>query len=118
VNDSESLQKMHCSSCEDGTPALLPEQVDLLLKNVPNWELDLDGRRIRREWRTKDFDAALRFLDRVGEIAQHEDHHPDLHLTDYRNVAIELSTHAVDGLTTNDFIVAAKIDALPVEPQR
>ena len=118
MNDSETLQKMHCTSCESGTPALLPEQVELLLKNVPHWKLDRDRRRIHREWRAKDFDAALQFLDRVGEVARNEDHHPDLHLTDYRNVAIELSTHAADGLTENDFIMAAKIDALPVELKR
>jgi 4a-hydroxytetrahydrobiopterin dehydratase len=117
MNESEALQTMHCTSCEEGTPALLPQQIDLLLKNVPDWELDHDGRRIRRGWRTKDFDAALQFLDRVGEIARKEDHHPDVHLTDYRNVAIELSTHAAEGLTTNDFIAAAKIDALPVDLQ-
>ena len=52
---------------------------------------------------------------RVGQVAESEDHHPDLHLTGYRNVAIELSTHAVGGLTENDFILAAKIDQLPVE---
>src|SRR5438477_13109686 len=103
MNNSETLQKMHCTSCEDGTPALMPEQIDLLLKNVPDWELDHDGRRIRREWRAKDFDAALQFLERVGDVARDEDHHPDLHLTDYRNVAIELSTHAAHGLTENDF---------------
>ena len=51
----------------------------------------------------------------IGKIAEAEGHHPDLHLTGYRNVAVELSTHAVSGLTENDFILAAKIDKLPVE---
>ncbi len=62
----------------------------------------------------KDFAAALDFFHRVGQVAEAEDHHPDLHLTGYRNVAIELSTHAVDGLTENDFILAAKIDQIHV----
>jgi hypothetical protein len=54
------------------------------------------------------------FFQRIGQIAEAEDHHPDLHLTGYRNVAIELSTHALGGLSENDFILAAKIDQLPV----
>jgi len=63
----------------------------------------------------KDFVSGLAFFEKVGKLAEEEGHHPDLHLTGYRNVALELSTHAVGGLTENDFIVAAKIDLLPVE---
>ena len=85
-----------------------------LSKQVPAWRPTADGKAIRREWRLKDFDTALDFFNRVGRIANAEDHHPDLHLTGYRNVALELSTHAVGGLTENDFILAAKIDQLPV----
>jgi 4a-hydroxytetrahydrobiopterin dehydratase len=81
---------------------------------LPAWKLTADGRRIRREWRVKDFATALDFFNRVGQIAEAEDHHPDLHLEGYRNVAIEIWTHAVGGLTQNDFILAAKIDTLPV----
>jgi 4a-hydroxytetrahydrobiopterin dehydratase len=54
----------------------------------------------------------------VGQVAEREDHHPDLHLTGYRNVAIELSTHALGALSENDFILAAKLDELPVELKR
>jgi 4a-hydroxytetrahydrobiopterin dehydratase len=71
--------------------------------------------RIRREWRVKDFLTALDFFRQVGEVAEAEGHHPDLHLSGYRNVAIELWTHAVGGLTENDFILAAKIDQLPLD---
>ena len=63
----------------------------------------------------KDFLAAIKFFNAVAEIAESDDHHPDLHLTGYRNVAIELSTHAIGGLSENDFILAAKIDQVPVE---
>ena len=58
---------------------------------------------------------ALEFFERVGQVAEQEDHHPDLHLVGYRNVTIEIWTHAVNGLSENDFILAAKIDQLPVE---
>ena len=62
-----------------------------------------------------DFLTALDFFRRIGEVAEAEDHHPDLHLVGYRNVTIELWTHAVGGLTENDFILAARINDLLVE---
>jgi 4a-hydroxytetrahydrobiopterin dehydratase len=109
------LTRKHCAPCEGGVAALAPEQVHNYLTAVPAWKLTGDGRRIRCEWRVKDFATALDFFQRVGRVAEEEDHHPDLHLTGYRNVAIELSTHALGGLSENDFILAAKIDQLPVE---
>ncbi len=114
ATDTDLTQK-HCAPCEGGVPALKPEQVRELLPRVSGWSLTGDGKRLRREWRVKDFVTALDFFQRVGRIAEEEDHHPDLHLTGYRNVALELSTHAVGGLTENDFILAAKINQLPVE---
>jgi len=112
---SSDLASKHCKSCESGVPPLPPDQVHALMVAFPDWKLTEDGKRIRREWRVKDFAAGLDFFRRVGEVAEAEDHHPDLHLVGYRNVAIELWTHAVNGLTENDFILAARIDRLPVE---
>jgi 4a-hydroxytetrahydrobiopterin dehydratase len=112
---TEELTHKRCRPCEGGVPALSAEEVREHLRAVPQWRLGDDGRRIRRDWRVKDFATALDFFARVGQVAEAEDHHPDLHLTGYRNVVIELSTHAVGGLTENDFILAAKIDRLPVE---
>ena len=109
------LTRKHCISCEGGIPAADAQQLRILLAAVPLWRLTDDRQRIRREWRVKDFLTALDFFRRVGEVAEAEDHHPDLHVTDYRNVTIEIWTHAVGGLTENDFILAAKIDELPVE---
>jgi 4a-hydroxytetrahydrobiopterin dehydratase len=109
------LTHKRCRSCEGGVPAQSAEEVRDHLRAVPKWRLSEDGKRIRREWRVKDFTTALDFFTRVGQVAETEDHHPDLHLTGYRNVVLELSTHAVGGLTENDFILAAKIDELPVE---
>jgi 4a-hydroxytetrahydrobiopterin dehydratase len=103
-----------CRPCEGGVPPLSKAEIDQLLPGVPQWRLTADGQRIRREWRVQDFSTALDFFNRVGRIAEDEDHHPDLHLVGYRNVAIELWTHAVGGLSENDFILAAKIDQLPV----
>jgi 4a-hydroxytetrahydrobiopterin dehydratase len=111
----QDLVRKHCRPCEGGVPALGAEQVRDYLRAVPQWKLSPDGKLIRREWRVKDFATALDFFRRVGEVAEAEDHHPDLHLTGYRNVALELSTHAIGGLSENDFILAAQIDQLPVE---
>jgi 4a-hydroxytetrahydrobiopterin dehydratase len=111
----QELTGKRCLPCEGGIPKLSPEQVRDYLAAVPAWKLTADGQRIRREWRVKNFVTALDFFNRVGRIAEEEGHHPDLHLENYRQVAIELSTHAVGGLTENDFILASKIDTLPVE---
>jgi 4a-hydroxytetrahydrobiopterin dehydratase len=108
------LARKHCAPCEGHVAALNAEQARELLQQVPGWDLAPNGQRIRRSWRVRDFVAALDFFRRIGEIAEAEDHHPDLHLVGYRNVTIELWTHAVGGLTENDFILAARINELPV----
>jgi 4a-hydroxytetrahydrobiopterin dehydratase len=115
MTTATELTAKHCQACESGAPPLATAEVNEHLRAVPQWRLTPDGRAIRREWRVKDFVTALDFFQRIGQIAEAEDHHPDLHLTGYRQVAIEISTHAVGGLTENDFILAAKIDKLPVE---
>ena len=111
---ASELTKKKCVSCESGVPALPPEQVQTLLRAIPDWKLTADSKRIRRDWRLRDFVTALDFFQRIAQIAEAEDHHPDLHLVGYRNVTVEIWTHAVGGLTENDFILAAKIDLLPV----
>jgi 4a-hydroxytetrahydrobiopterin dehydratase len=109
------LTRKHCVPCEGGVPKLSADEVRKYLEALPGWKLTADGQRIRREWRVKDFVTGLDFFNRVGKLAEEEGHHPDLHLTGYRNVAIELWTHAAGGLTENDFILAAKVDKLPVD---
>jgi 4a-hydroxytetrahydrobiopterin dehydratase len=112
---SSELAARRCAPCEGGVPPLSPAQVQAHQQALPHWRLTGDGKRIRREWRVKDFVTALDFFRRIADIAEAEDHHPDLHLVGYRNVTIELWTHKLDGLSENDFILAAKIDQLPVE---
>jgi 4a-hydroxytetrahydrobiopterin dehydratase len=84
------------------------------LKSLPDWRLTHDGQRIRKDWVVKNFVAGIEFFNAVAELAEAEQHHPDLHLEGYRNVWIEIWTHAIGGLSENDFILAAKIDRLPV----
>jgi 4a-hydroxytetrahydrobiopterin dehydratase len=74
-----------------------------------------DGQRIRKDWTVKNFMAGMKFFNQVAEIAEADGHHPDVHLWGYRNAWIELWTHAIGGLSENDFILAAKIDQLPIE---
>jgi 4a-hydroxytetrahydrobiopterin dehydratase len=115
MTTATDLKQKHCRPCEGGVAPLSGDEVREHLAAVPQWKLTGDGKRIRREWRVKNFAAGLDFFQRIGDVAEDENHHPDLHLTGYRNVAVELSTHALGGLSENDFILAAKIDALPVE---
>jgi 4a-hydroxytetrahydrobiopterin dehydratase len=109
------LKKKKCVPCEGGVPVVPREDALRLLADLPEWKLSDDGIRIRRQWVLKNFMAAMDFLNRVAELAEDEGHHPDLHLFGYRNVAIELWTHAIGGLSENDFITAAKIDEIPVK---
>lgn len=84
---------------------------------MPGWQLAPDGAAIRRQVTCRDFADAVALIGRIAPIADAEDHHPDLHLTHYRRLTIELSTHAIKGLSENDFILAAKLDPLlPKEP--
>ena len=114
LTEPELAQKK-CKPCEGGVEAASPEEARQQVEKLPGWKLSLDGKSIRKDWVVKDFSTAIDFFQRVADIANKEDHHPDLHLTGYRKAAIELSTHAIGGLSENDFILAAKIDQLPVE---
>jgi 4a-hydroxytetrahydrobiopterin dehydratase len=118
MSATQELTRKHCQPCEGGIPPLPQEKVREYLKDLSGWQPSADGKRIRREWRAKHFQAGLDFCNAIGKVAEAEGHHPDLHLTGYRNVAVEITTHAVGGLTENDFILAAKIDQLPVETKK
>ena len=104
------LSRQRCVPCEGGEPALDAEQARGLAREVPRWELA--GDRLARTFRLRDFAEAIAFVDAVGALAEREGHHPDLHLERYRELRIELWTHAVGGLSRNDFILAAKVDRL------
>jgi 4a-hydroxytetrahydrobiopterin dehydratase len=114
TNTLERLQTKHCQPCEGGVPPVPEQEARRLIGELSGWELTADGKRIHRQWVVKDFVAGMEFFQRVAKLAEEEGHHPDLHLTGYRNVAIELWTHAIGGLSENDFILAAKINELPI----
>ncbi len=110
---AEQLARKHCRACEGGGDKFTPAQAEAQLGALSGWHLTGGGDRIRKDWQMKDFLAGIEFLNRVAELAGSEGHHPDLHLEGYRHAWIELWTHAVGGLSENDFILAAKIDAIP-----
>lgn len=100
-----------CIPCEGGTVPLFRPKAEELLREVQGWILAADGKSISKQYRFKDFAEAIGFANKVGNIAEAEGHHPDLSIG-WGRVGIMLSTHAIGGLSENDFILAAKIDAL------
>ncbi|MCA9232173.1 MAG: 4a-hydroxytetrahydrobiopterin dehydratase [Planctomycetales bacterium] len=113
----EQLIQKKCLPCEGGVDPYPLDAAQQQLQQLAGWTLTHDGQRIRKEWKVKNFMAGLEFFNRCAEIAERDGHHPDLHIEGYRNVTVELWTHAIGGLSENDFILAAKIDQLPIELQ-
>jgi 4a-hydroxytetrahydrobiopterin dehydratase len=112
---TKQLVSKKCAACEGGLDKYTPHQAQAQLRGLSGWRLTHDGLRICKDWQVKNFLAGIEFFDNVAELAEQEGHHPDLHLEGYRHVWIEIWTHAIAGLSENDFILAAKIDQLPVK---
>ena len=114
IQAADALVAKKCKPCEGGVePCTLPEAEDQITK-LSGWYLTHDGQRIRKDWTVKNFMAGMDFFNRVAEVAEEDGHHPDLHIEGYRNLSIALWTHAIGGLSENDFILAAKIDQLEI----
>src|SRR5687767_12567681 len=98
MEDSHSvpLNKKRCVACESGTPPLPSEEATRLLIEVPGWAL-VEGNRIEREFRCRDFAEALKFVNEIGVVAEEENHHPDILLHQWRFVKLVLMTHASHG---------------------
>ena len=105
------LAQRTCRPCAKGAPPLAVARAQALLAQVSGWEL-VEGTLIRKQLKLADFMSVITLVNRIAAVAEAEDHHPDLHITGYRRLTIDLSTHAIGGLSDNDFILAAKIDAL------
>lgn len=132
---SEELKNKKCVPCEGGTPPLTEEEANKLLVQVsPSWRLEENSpphqtrnvksfvdekiprsgvrERISAEFKFKNFKEAIAFVNKVADIAESEGHHPDIHIN-YSKVKLELWTHAIGGLSINDFILASKINQIP-----
>jgi 4a-hydroxytetrahydrobiopterin dehydratase len=106
------LSSKKCVPCEGGVPALSAAEAGRLVKQLqPGWSINTTNTEIRREYSFKDFYRTMSFVNAVAHIANREDHHPDLEIG-YNYCRIRYSTHAIKGLSENDFICAAKIDLL------
>jgi 4a-hydroxytetrahydrobiopterin dehydratase len=106
------LAAKKCLPCEGGVAAYSLAEAEAQVARLPGWQLTHEGTRIRRDWTLSDFRSAIKMLNNVAALAEREQHHPDLHLEGYRKAWIEICTHAIGGLSENDFILAAKIDAI------
>ena len=104
------LASKNCVPCRGGVPPLAGKELDALSKQVPDWRV-VDGHHIVRLYKFPDFRQALAFVNKVGELAERQGHHPDILLA-WGKAEITTWTHAINGLTESDFILAAKIDAL------
>ena len=102
------LKKSRCIPCEGGMKPMSKKEASMYIKQVKGWKLE--GNTISKDIKFKDFKEAIKFIRKVAGIAEKEGHHPDIFLHDWNQVRLTLSTHAIKGLSMNDFIVAAKIN--------
>lgn len=107
------LKHRKCVPCEGGVPKLEADRVNELLPKLDGWMVV--GDRLVKHHRFPDFKAAMRFANAIADVAEAEGHHPDFTVRDWNVVDVSIWTHAIGGLSENDFILAAKIDALPRE---
>ncbi|MBX5463572.1 MAG: 4a-hydroxytetrahydrobiopterin dehydratase [Steroidobacteraceae bacterium] len=108
------LNTKKCVPCEGGVAPLTPEEAENLRAQLnPAWQLTNDARAIRREFRFKNFYRTMSFVNALAHVANLEDHHPDLEVG-YDYCRVLFTTHAIKGLSENDFICAAKIDQIPL----
>jgi len=106
------LTDKKCVPCEGIGKAYLSSEIQSHLGEIPGWALAQDGKSIERVFILKNFVACVDLINKIKTIAEDEMHHPDLHLTGYKNLKVVLYTHALGGVTENDFIVAAKINQI------
>jgi 4a-hydroxytetrahydrobiopterin dehydratase len=104
------LASKKCVPCRGGVPPLAGKDLENLAKQVPNWKV-MDGHHIVRTFEFSNFRQALAFVNKVGEIAEEQGHHPDIFLA-WGKAVVTTWTHAIDGLTESDFILAAKVDQI------
>jgi 4a-hydroxytetrahydrobiopterin dehydratase len=109
-----ALAARRCKPCEGGIPPLTPEQATALLAQVSSaWVLTDEARAIRREFAFRDFYRTMSFVNALAHLANIEDHHPDLEVG-YNYCRVRFTTHAIGGLSENDFVCAAKVDLIPL----
>ncbi|HZQ90883.1 MAG TPA: 4a-hydroxytetrahydrobiopterin dehydratase [Terriglobales bacterium] len=104
------LAAKNCVPCRGGVPPLAGAELNQLARQLPQWEV-VNGHHLHRLYKLADFRSALDFVNKVGELAEQQGHHPDIMLA-WGKVEVTLWTHKIDGLTESDFVMAAKIEQL------
>lgn len=107
---TQQLADKECVPCKGGVPPITGNELQELKKALPQWDV-LNEHHLHREFKFPDFKQALAFVNRVGDLAEQQGHHPDI-LLKWGKAEVTLWTHKIDGLTESDFIMAAKIDRL------
>lgn len=105
------LRSIRCVGCEGGIPALTHDEINQLLPQIKGWKISTDGKFLSQAFKFKNFYKTMAFVNAIAWIANQENHHPDMEVG-FNYCTVKYTTHAVDGLTKNDFICAAKVDAL------
>lgn len=105
------LETKHCVACEAGVPPLKKEEREKWLSQLTDWQVNAEGTEISRRFLFKNFYKTMSFVNAIAWIANQENHHPDLEVG-YNYCLVKYSTHAIKGLSLNDFICAAKVDKL------
>ena len=108
----EDLLNGQCREYAQGSPTLTTAEVQERLPLIPGWELVDEGKGLRFTERMADFQTAIDFVVEVGKVAEEQQHHPDIQVRSYRTLQLDFSTHSIGGLTDNDFIMAARVNAL------
>jgi 4a-hydroxytetrahydrobiopterin dehydratase len=117
--DPSTLTHQKCVPCEGGTAPMTDAEEDTYHDSVSEWQIDRTGiHQLKREFQFKNFKEVLGIVNKIGELAEAEGHHPNLYMYGYKNLRIELSTHAIGGLSMNDFILAAKINDIVIQSQK
>lgn len=111
MSDESDLKERHCKPCEGGVDPMARDQAEALIGQVSGWRLADDAKSISRRFEFKGFYKTVAFINALAWVANREDHHPDFY-AGYNYCEVKFTTHAVDGLSENDFICAAKVNAL------
>lgn len=109
MNSTCDLSKKNCIPCRGGVPPLKGQELSILLHQLNGGWKCIEDHHLEKEYSFKNFRDALAFTNKLGEIAEAEQHHPDIHLS-YGKVKVQIWTHKIDGLSESDFILAAKCD--------
>ncbi|MEK9153845.1 MAG: 4a-hydroxytetrahydrobiopterin dehydratase [Patescibacteria group bacterium] len=108
---SVHLVQKHCVPCEGGTPPLKKDEAEILLQQLNGWSVASDAKSIHKAYKFENWKQAHEFVNKISDIAEKEGHHPDIALR-WGSVGVTLMTHAIGGLSENDFILATKIDRI------